>query len=198
MINVRSMTGNAYNRAIPKARIQSPTRHHHMEIIMPYCQLYYHLVWATRRREGLLTAAAESPILDAIRWKAVELGGAVFALNGTADHVHLVAGIPPRVPVASFVSQVKAAAATKFNKRSPEEPLHWAEEYGAMTFDGKRLPYVVAYVERQKEHHAAGTLIPVLERTEEAATGGGVVREPMAGYDESGEAVWWGEMMGME
>ena len=198
MIDVRSMPGKAYNHTIPKARFQSPTCRHHMEIIMPYYQLYYHLVWATRRREATVTAAAEPVVLDAIRWKAVELGGAVFALNGTADHVHLVAGIPPRVPVASFVSQVKAAAATKFNKRSPEEPLHWAEEYGAMTFDGKRLPYLIAYVVMQKEHHAAGTLIPVLERTEEAAAGGGVVREPMVGYDESGEAVWWKEMIGDE
>jgi REP element-mobilizing transposase RayT len=164
---------------------------------MPYCQLYYHLVWTTRRREPLLTAAAEPVIFDHIRWKAVELGGAVFALDGTADHVHLVAAVHPRVPVASFVSQVKAAAATKFNRRSPEEPLHWDEEYGAMTFDGKRLPYVIAYVERQKGHHAAGTVIPVLERTEEQ-TGGGVVRELAAPYDESGEGRWWEEMMGMD
>ncbi len=165
---------------------------------MPYCQLYYHLVWTTRRRESLLTPSAESVILDHIRWKAVELGGAVFALNGTADHVHLVAAIHPRVPVASFVSQVKAAAATKFNRRAPEEPLHWDEEFGAMTFDGKRLPYVIAYVERQKEHHVAGTLIPVLERTEEQTGGAGVVREAAAPYDEPGYAVWWEEMMGME
>lgn len=164
---------------------------------MPYCQLYYHLVWTTQRSEALLTVAAEPVILDSIRWKAVELGGAVFALNGTADHVHMVASIPPRVPVASFVSQVKAAAAARFNKRSLDEPLHWAEAYGALTFDGKRLPYLVAYVERQKEHHAAGTIIPVLERTEEQA-GGGIVREWAVGYDEDGEKAWWGEMMGME
>ena len=163
---------------------------------MPYCQLYYHLVWTTRRRESLLTTAAEPVIFDHIRWKAVELGGAVFALNGTADHVHLVAAIHPRVPVASFVSQVKAAA-TKFNRRAPEEPLHWDEEYGAMTFDGKRLPYVIAYVERQKEHHTAGTIIPVLERTEERASGAGVMRESVAEYDVSGEALWWEEMMQM-
>ncbi len=67
-----------------------------------------------------------------------------------------------------------------------------------MTFDGKRLPYVIAYVERQKEHHVAGTLIPVLERTEEQASGAGVVREVAAPYDEPGYAVWWEEMMGME
>ena len=67
-----------------------------------------------------------------------------------------------------------------------------------MTFDGKRLPYVIAYVERQKEHHAAGTLIPVLERTEERPATAGLVRELAAGYDERGEKAWWEEMMGME
>jgi putative transposase len=165
---------------------------------MPYNQLYYHLVWTTQRREPLLTAAAEPLVYDYMRWKAVNLGGAVFALSGTADHVHLVVSIPPRVSVASFVSQVKAAAATKFNKRAPEEPLRWAEEFGAMTFDGKRLPYVVAYVERQQSHHAAGTLIPVLERTEERPATPGVVREWAAGYDEAGEAEWWQEMLALD
>jgi hypothetical protein len=90
--------------------------------------------------------------------------------------------------------QVRAAASIKFNKRSPEEPLHWAEEFGALTFDGKRLPYVIAYVERQKEHHAAGTLIPVLERTEQPLASG-VVREWPSRYDEAGEREWWEEMM---
>jgi REP element-mobilizing transposase RayT len=163
-------------------------------ISMTYCQLYYHLVWAIRRQEPLLTAAAEPVILEYIRWKAVGLGGAVFALSGAADHVHLVVSIPPPVSVASFVRQVQAAASTKFNKRSPEEPLHWAEEFGALTFDGKRLPYVITYVERQKEHHAARTLIPVLERTEQP-TAGSVVREWTSPYDETGEREWWEEMM---
>lgn len=165
---------------------------------MPYTQLYYHLVWTTRNREPLLTPAAQALIFDYLRWKAIGLGGAVYALSGTADHVHLAVSIPPRVSVASFVGQVKAAAATRFNKRSPEEPLHWAEEYGAMSFDGKRLPYVAAYVERQTEHHMAGTLIPVLERTEERPAAPGVVREWGAGYDQKGEKEWWEEMVGME
>ena len=83
-------------------------------------------------------------------------------------------------------------------KRGREEALAWADDYGALTFDGKRLPYVSAYVERQKEHHAAGTIIPVLERTEERPAAPGVVRELGAGYDERGEKEWWEEMMRME
>lgn len=52
-------------------------------------------------------------------------------------------------------------------------------------------------MERQKEHHIAGTLIPVLERTEERPTAPGIVRELEAGYDERGEKEWWEEMRGM-
>ena len=165
---------------------------------MPYCQLYYHLVWTTRDRIPLLTPTAEPAILDYLRWRAVGLGAAVFALSGAADHVHLVAAIPPRLAVAAFIGQVQNSAASRFNRRSPEEPLAWAGDYGALTFDGKRLPYVIAYVERQKAHHAAGTIIPVLERTEERPAASGLVREVAAGYDERGEKEWWTEMIGME
>ncbi len=164
---------------------------------MPYCQLYYHLVWTTRNRAPLLTSTAEPVILDFLRWRAVGLGAAVFALSGAGDHVHLVAAVPPRIAVASFISQAQASAASRFNRRAPEEPLAWAESYGALTFDGKRLPFVIAYVEQQKAHHAAGTTIPVLERTEERPTNPGVMRELATGYDQRGEKEWWEEMMEM-
>ena len=38
---------------------------------MPYCQLYYHLVWTTRNRAPLLTPTAEPAILDYLRWRAI-------------------------------------------------------------------------------------------------------------------------------
>jgi len=166
---------------------------------MSYLQLYYHLVWRVRNGEPLLTAVAEPSILDYLRWRAVGLGGAVFALAGAADHVHLVVTVPPRVSVHSFVSQVQSSAANKFNRRSPETPLSWADDYGALTFDGKRLPYVIAYVEQQKAHHAAGTTIPVLERVDDAPLARPRLREVPAAYRvDSGMAAWWEEMMGME
>jgi REP element-mobilizing transposase RayT len=168
---------------------------------LPYCEvslLYYHLVWTTRNRTPLLTPTTEPAILDYLRWRAIGLGAAVFALGGATDHVHLVAAIPPRIAVASFVSQAQNSAASRFNRRTPEEPLVWADSYGAMTFDGKRLPYVIAYVERQTEHHAAGTIIPVLERTEEGAADSRQMREVPLDYHVDGdEAAWWREMLAL-
>jgi putative transposase len=134
---------------------------------MPYWQLFYHIVWATKNREPLLTPDVESIIHGYLRAKAIGLGAIVFALNGVLDHVHLVVAIPPAIAVARFIGQIKAVASTKFNKSGRAEIFFWQEEYGVFSFDGKRLPHYIAYVARQKEHHAHETTIPILERTDD-------------------------------
>ena len=137
---------------------------------MPYWQLFYHIVWATKDRLPLLTPDIETVIFDLLRSKAISLSATVFALNGGLDHVHLVAAIPPKMALAKFIGQIKAVASTKFNKSGiSEASFFWQEEYGVFSFDRKRLPNYIAYVERQKAHHAQGTIIPVLERTDDMA-----------------------------
>jgi REP-associated tyrosine transposase len=137
---------------------------------MPYWQLFYHLVWATKNRELLLTPDVEPIVHEFLRDKAIGLGATVFALNGMADHVHLVVAVPPKIAVATFVGQVKGVASAKLNKLDPiPSRFFWQDEYGAFSLDRKRLPSHIAYVELQKERHAQGTVIPALERTGDSA-----------------------------
>jgi REP element-mobilizing transposase RayT len=161
---------------------------------MPYWQLFYHIVWATKGREPLLTPRAEPVIHGFLQTKAIGLGATVFALDGAHDHVHIVASIPPKLAVAKFIGQIKAVASTRYNKLHPEAAFFWQAEYGAFSFDAKRLPNYIAYVRRQKEHHAQNTLIPVLERTSDGAPA--FVREPGVAYAVS-DAAWWREMEGL-
>jgi putative transposase len=134
---------------------------------MPYWQLFYHLIWATKHREPLMTPAVAPEIYGFLRSKAIGLGATVFAVNGVADHVHMVVAIPPRIAVATFIGQVKGVASAKANKAGlTETPFYWQEEYGVFSFDAKRLPNFIAYVEHQQQHHAEHTAIRVLECTE--------------------------------
>lgn len=161
---------------------------------MPYWQLFYHVVWSTKNREPLLTPDAEPVIYGYLRNKALGLEAIVYALNGYLDHVHLVASIPPKISVSKFVGQIKAVASVKYNQSRPgAAPFYWQEEFGAFSFDRKRLPYVVEYVENQKIHHANNHLIPILERDFME----GVLREPPALYGTTNER-WWHEMSDMD
>lgn len=132
---------------------------------MPYWQLFYHFVWSTKNRQPLLTLEVEPTIYALLRNKALDLEASVFALNGYLDHVHMVVSVPPKIAVSKFIGQVKAVASVRFNQSGhPSAPFYWQEEYGVFSFDRKRLPYFVTYVEQQKEHHKSRQLIPVLEK----------------------------------
>ena len=134
---------------------------------MPYWQLFYHVVWATKNRVPLVTPQIEDTVFGMLRRKAEALEAVVYALNGTDDHLHMVVAIPPKIAVATFIGQVKAAVSATYNKaEGTKASLYWQDEYSVFSFDGKRLPNYVAYVEQQKEHHANGTTIAILERAE--------------------------------
>jgi REP element-mobilizing transposase RayT len=137
-------------------------------IPMPYWQLFYHIVWSTKNRESLITPEIEPRVYELVRSKAKSLEASVLALNGMADHVHLIVSIPPKVAIARFIGQIKGVTSTRLNQSHVvSHPFAWQDEYGVFSFDKKRLPPHVAYVEHQKEHHAQGTIIPLLERTRE-------------------------------
>jgi len=163
---------------------------------MPYSQLFYHIVWTTKNREPLLTSKVEPVIYGFLRSKAIGLEATLFALGGATDHVHMVTSIPPKIAVATFIGQVKGVASTKFNKSGlSETPFFWQEEYGVFSFDGKRLPNYIAYVENQKKHHAENNLLRILERSDNGMVQ--MVREPQAQYLIKPKD-WWGEMQALD
>ncbi len=126
---------------------------------MPYCSLYYHIVWSTKNRLPLIEAAWEEDLYGYMRGKAIALGCKVHAINGMADHTHVVISIPPKLAVATLVGHLKGASSHHVNGNFVV--LHsfaWQSEYGAFTFSEKSLPQVVNYVVHQKKHHTDKSL----------------------------------------
>ena len=131
-----------------------------------------------------------------MRERAQKLQGTVFAIGGLEDHVHMVAAIPPKLPVSVFVGQVKSGSSARFNRRQDfERRFTWRESYGAISFDRQRLAHVIDYVARQPEHHADGTTIPVLEAIQGGASH--FIREPESNYYIDSET-WRREMMALD
>ncbi len=135
---------------------------------MPLWQLFYHAVWATQYRESRIVPEVEPFVYELLRGKALGLGAKVFALNGMPDHVHLVYSVHPKVAPATFLGSLKGYSSNRLNQSGRlDRQFFWQDEYAVFSFDAKRLPHHVAYVENQKTHHAQATTIPILERTSE-------------------------------
>ncbi|MFQ6057339.1 MAG: IS200/IS605 family transposase [Anaerolineae bacterium] len=77
---------------------------------MPYWRLFYHIVFATKNREPMITPDIEAELHGYLTGKATGLGAIVYIVNGTEDHVHVVASVPPKIALADFTGQIKGAA----------------------------------------------------------------------------------------
>lgn len=134
---------------------------------MPYWKLYYHLVWATKNRLAIITSEHEEILFRVIQQVAQDLESEIFAINGTQDHIHIAATIPPKIAISQWVKRIKGASSYECNQfMTNAEKLRWQRGFGVLTFGKKRLEYVVAYVRNQKQHHAENTIQPYLERVE--------------------------------
>jgi putative transposase len=135
---------------------------------MAYTRLRYHIVTATRQREPLITGEVERLIYAALHAKAAEHGAKLLAVEAVSDHIHIVAAIPPRIAVSTFVREIKTASSRAVNQQKiMEGEFHWQEGYGAFTLNPHDLAPVLHYVANQKRHHAEGDLWTPYERTSE-------------------------------
>ena len=138
---------------------------------MPFWRTYYHLVWATKNREPMITAEIEPRLYAYMVNKAAELGVFIYEINGWTDHVHLIAAIPPQVSVSDTVKNIKGATSHDLNQQRLDFHFAWQRGYGVLTLGQRQKPEAEAYVRRQKDHHRQETAIPWLERYAEVDEG---------------------------
>jgi REP element-mobilizing transposase RayT len=62
-----------------------------------YTNLLTHVIFSTKDREPLITAALHDDLLAYMGGIVREIGGALRAANARPDHVHLLCSLPPTV-----------------------------------------------------------------------------------------------------
>lgn len=122
-------------------------------------QIALHFVWATKRREPILTPQWELMVYRCIQNECRRLGGTVLALGGMPDHVHLLVSVPGSLSPANLMKQVKGVSARFANGELPLTAfLEWQEGYNARSVSLSHVERVKEYILRQKQHHADDTL----------------------------------------
>jgi putative transposase len=119
-----------------------------------YCNLLYHLVFSTKDREPWLAASTRSRIHEYLGGAVRGEGGIALVVNGTADHIHILAKLRQDKAVSKVVGEIKANSSAWISRTFKEcRAFAWQEGYGAFTVSESQLPKVRNYIERQEEHH---------------------------------------------
>ena len=131
-----------------------------------YSEINFHINWHTKHDIPVLVGQIEDRLYHYLRHRIVTTPNVVLhAMGGTADHLHVAVTVPPALPIADWIGELKGASAHYINHEiARRKALEWQTGYGIVSFGTKDLAWVVRYVENQKAHHARGSTVERLER----------------------------------
>jgi REP element-mobilizing transposase RayT len=117
-------------------------------------KLYYHIVFSTKQREPLITAAFQDRLYRYIGGIAREYNVELLRVGGMPDHVHLVLRLKADVSVSEIVRVIKSNSSKWLNELSEFiGAFSWQRGYAAFTVSASQLDALYTYVENQAEHH---------------------------------------------
>ena len=119
-----------------------------------YCNLLYHVVFSTKDRSPWLTAAIRPRVHEYLVGAIRGENGIVFIVNGTADHLHILAKLRQDKALSKLIGGLKANSSGWISRTFKEcRAFAWQEGYGAFTVSESMVPKVYRYIERQEVHH---------------------------------------------
>jgi REP-associated tyrosine transposase len=119
-----------------------------------YCNLLYHIVFSTKDRDPWMRATIRPRIHEYFGGAIRGENGIAMTVNGTADHVHILAKLRQDKALSKLIGELKANSSSWISRTFFEcRGFGWQEGYGAFTVSESQAPKVRSYIERQEEHH---------------------------------------------
>ena len=112
----------------------------------------YHLIWCPKYRRRVLGGVDER-VKVIIGDVAAEVGVEVIEVEVLPDHVHLLAEVPPTVPLSRVVGLAKGRSSRLLGMEFPRLrrlPVLWSPSWFVSTVGGAPLEVVCRYVENHK------------------------------------------------
>ena len=117
--------------------------------------LLYHIVFRPKDSRPVIDTANEESLYRYIWRFVVDKGGILYAVGGMADHVHLLVELPPTIPLAVFMRDLKTSTSKflKYNAKLFPYFEQWGKGYFAETHSLSQKETIRTYIKGQKRHH---------------------------------------------
>jgi REP element-mobilizing transposase RayT len=118
-------------------------------------KIWLHTVFGTKEREPLIRTEFEESLHDHIKnHLEKDFGCCLQAMNGTADHLHILFLLDQNYAVKDILQNVKGESSHWVNQKDfMKTKFAWQTGYGAFSVSKSNLNDVEIYIKNQKEHH---------------------------------------------
>ena len=119
-----------------------------------FASLFTHVIFSTKDRMPAINAELKPPLLAYMGGIVREMHGTALIINGTADHVHLLIGLPPTLALSDGMRILKSNSSRWIHERySAHSAFGWQAGFGAFSVSQSSVSAVSAYIAQQEEHH---------------------------------------------
>ncbi len=119
-----------------------------------YTHIQLQFVFAVKFRQALISTNWKDELYKYITGIVRNNNHQLLAINGTADHIHILVGMRPTQSISDLLQDIKASSSKWINDRKlVRGKFAWQEGYGAFSYSKDDVKRVIAYIENQEEHH---------------------------------------------
>ncbi len=121
---------------------------------MPFIKVYIHFVWATKKRQKLMTNEIRTQIFNHIIENAKLKNIFVDCIGGYLDHIHCLISFDSMLNISNIMNLLKGESSYWINKNNlTSSKFEWQDEYFAVSVSESMIDKVRAYIKNQEEHH---------------------------------------------
>lgn len=119
-----------------------------------YTKIYIHIVFAVQNRASLIKVSWKDELYKYITGIVQNHKHKMIAINGVADHIHILIGYKPNQNLSDLLQDIKGSSSGWINSRNfVRGKFVWQEGYGAFSYSHSDIDNVVKYIANQEEHH---------------------------------------------
>jgi len=129
-----------------------------------YTQILYQIVFSTKNREHTLLKINRDKLYKYIWGVLKNKNCHLYRIGGITDHIHLVIGLHPAIPLDSLIKDIKLASSDHIKALQLFPEFNgWQVGYGGFTYSFKDKDKLIEYVKNQEEHHATKSYLEELK-----------------------------------
>ena len=111
-----------------------------------------HIIFSTKGRVPLITPEIRTDLLAYLGGIIRELRGTALIINGTGDHVHVLARIRPIHSPAEIARVIKTNS-SRWAHQKRRAKFVWHAGYGVFSVSESNVASVTRYIADQEAHH---------------------------------------------
>jgi putative transposase len=119
---------------------------------------YVHIVFSTKYRQPLIHPSVEAELHSYLGGICNKLECHVIKVGGYTDHIHILCMLSKKISLMKLLEELKSHSSKWIKtKGSAYANFYWQDGYGAFSVNPSQVDTVVAYIDRQFEHHSKKT-----------------------------------------